>query len=239
MAAVLACGPGAVLSHRSAAALHGLRRTDQANIDITVPSRSTRTHVGIDLHRSTTLTPVDVTPLNGIPCTTIARTFLDLAGVLARRPVERALDQAEVAGVLNLRALEEQLDRNRMHPGTRPLRSILREHHIGRTATWSELEERFLMVLRERGLPEPEVNAWIVLDDGKPAVRVDFVWRDERVVVETDGRGFHQTSQAFENDRRRDQRLTVAGWRVIRVTWRQLVGEPEAVVRTLAALLQL
>src|SRR5205085_12535471 len=85
MAAVLACGPGAVLSHRTAAALHELRPTQRANIDVTVPSRSRRRHPGIDIHRSTTLTAADITIVNGIPCTTVARTMFDLAEVVNRR----------------------------------------------------------------------------------------------------------------------------------------------------------
>ena len=96
MAAVLACGPGAVLSHRTAAALHALRGTDRANIDVTVSTRSARRRDGIDLHRCTTLSPADVTVVNGIPCTSVARALLDLAAVLPRRPVERAFDQAEI-----------------------------------------------------------------------------------------------------------------------------------------------
>ncbi len=96
MAAVLACGPGAVLSHRSAAALHELRPTERSGIDVTVPGRSARRHPGIDVHRSTTLTPADVTLVSNIPVTTIARTILDLTGVVPERQAERVLDQAEI-----------------------------------------------------------------------------------------------------------------------------------------------
>jgi very-short-patch-repair endonuclease len=222
MAAVLACGPGAVLSHRDAAALHGLRPTARTKLDVTIPRRSALKRSGIDVHRSTTLAPNDITIVNRIPCTTIARTCLDIAGVLARRPVERALDQADAMGVFDLRAMTDQLARNANHPGAPRLRSILEEHYIGSTLTQSELEEAFLALCRRLRLPLPRVNEWVDLGDGEPMIWADFVWREQRVIVETDGGRFHGTRQAKEKDPRRDQRATVAGWRPIRTTWSQV-----------------
>jgi hypothetical protein len=139
--------------------------------------------------------------------------------------------------VFDLRALKDQLDRNPARPGGAVVRAVLAEHYIGSTATWSELEERFLGLVRKAGLPQPEVNAWVTLPDGPPAIRADFVWRAERVLLEADGHKTHRTRQAFENDRRRDQRATVAGWRPVRTTWRQLERAPEQVVETVAALM--
>jgi hypothetical protein len=237
MAAVLACGDNAVLSHRSAAALHELRAFGGAKIDITVRTRSWRKQPGITVHRSTALTPADVTVVNNIPCTTVARTMFDLAEVIQRRPLERTFDQAEIIEVFDLRALEDQIDRNRTRPAARVVRAVLAEHYIGSTATWSELEERFLGLVRKAGLPQPEVNAWATLRDGPPAIRADFVWRAERVLLEADGHRTHGTRQAFENDRRRDQRASVAGWRPVRTTWRQLEQAPQEVVETVAALM--
>jgi hypothetical protein len=237
MAAVLACGPGAVLSHRSAAALHELRATDRAAIDVTVPGRTCRKHSGIDLHRSRTLTPEDTTEVDRIPCTTVARTQLDLADVVNRRALERAYDQAEILERFDLRALHDQLARNGGRRALAVVRAILDEHYSGTTATWSELEERFLALIRSAGAPTPEVNAWVAPDDGEPAIRVDFIWRASGLIVETDGRRFHNTRRAFETDRRRDQRLTLAGWRVVRVTWGQLTREPERVAELMIALL--
>ncbi len=240
MAAVLACGPGAALSHRSAAALHELRATERAGVDVTVPSRSPRKHPGIDVHRSTTLAEADTTHVNGIRCTTIARTQIDLADVVNDRAVERAYDQAEILEAFDLRALEDQLARNRCRRATPRVRAILERHRVGATATWSELEERLLALCRASGLADPEANAWIAPDDGEPAIHVDFLWRAEpRLVVETDGRRYHATRRAFESDRRRDQRLTLAGWRVVRITWRQLIQAPEQVTTMLRALLEL
>ncbi len=239
MAAVLACGPGAVLSHRSAAALLGLRPAGGARIDVTVPARSAREHAGIALHRSPTLTPADTTMEKNIPCTTVARTQLDLAEVINRRGVERALDQAEILRVFDLRALDDQLARNPTRSGAARLRSVLAEHYVGSTATWSDFEERFLAFTRAAGLPQPEVNYWIVLDDGGPPIRADFAWPAHRVIVETDGRGTHGTRQAFERDRRKDLRLSAARWRPARVTSRCLDEEPRLVEATARALLGL
>jgi Protein of unknown function (DUF559) len=237
LAAVLACGPGAVLSHRSAAALHGMRRYGGARIDVTIPTRTERKRPGIDVHRSTTLTPADVTIVENIPCTSVARTLFDLAEVINRRGLERSFDQAEVLEVFDLRAIEDQLARNPTRPAARVVRAVLDEHYIGSTVTWSELEERFLRLCRDYGLPQPEVNAWVVLPDGG-AIRGDFVWRAERIIVETDGRQFHGTRQAFERDRRRDQRTMVARWQPVRTTRRQLERSPEEVVETVLALMK-
>jgi predicted transcriptional regulator of viral defense system len=237
LAAVLACGQGAVLSHRSAAALHELRADKRARIEVTTPGRAARSHAGVDVHRSSTLTAADATVVSGIPVTTVARTQLDMAEVIGRRGLERVFDQAEILEVFDLRALESQLERNRYRPCAGVVRVVLDEHYAGRTPTWSELEERFLTLTRGGGLPDPEVNTWIATDEREPAVRVDFLWRRERLIVETDGHRTHRTRQAFERDRRRDQRLVLAGWRVIRVTWRQLTREPMQVADTLARLL--
>ena len=226
MAAVLACGDGAVLSHRTAADLLGLRPTNRAKIEVTVPCRSGRRHKGIEIHRSVTLSPADITTERGIPCTTIARTTLDLASVSPRRVVERSLDQADAMQVFDLLALNDQLARNPRHPGAPLLRSVLSEHYIGSTPTESELEEAFLTLTRRLGLPDPTLQRWIDLGDGGPMIRGDFVWYEERVIVETDGHRYHGTRQARERDPLRDQRAMLAGWRPVRTTWRQVMRRP-------------
>jgi predicted transcriptional regulator of viral defense system len=237
MAAVLACGADAVLSHRSAARLHELRNWGYTKIEVTVPRRSHRRHPGVAVHRSTTLTPADVTRVNNIPVTTVARTLLDLGDVIDQRQLERSFDQAEAAEALDLRAIEDQLARNATRAGAKRVRKVLNEHYIGKTPTWSELEEALLAITRPLGIPDPECNAFITLDDGEPAIRVDFVWREERIVIEADSRKWHDTRQRFETDRRRDQRLTVAGWTVIRTTWRQLKYRPHELRAVLVKLL--
>lgn len=237
MAAVLACGEGAVLSHRSAAALHGLHQAGGTKIDVTVPTRSRHRHAGIALHRSITLAATDVTIVNHIPCTTVARTLFDLATVLPRRRVERAFDQAEILEVFDLRAIQNQLERNRRRRGAATIQAILAEHYIGSTLTRSELEEAMLALSCATGLPPPEVNVWLDLADGEPPIQVDFMWRAQRLIVETDGGQYHRTHQAFERDRRRDQRLMMAGWRPIRTTWRQVKWRPQELQATILALL--
>lgn len=238
MAAVLACGPTAVLSHRSAGALLGLRPTDRANFDITVPSRVRRRQPGIDIHTSTTLTAADVTSVENIPCTTVSRTLLDLADVISPRALERALDQAEILGVLDLRKLRDQIERNPTRPAARLLQTIIDDVYTGRTPTWNDFEEAFFALCRSRGIRQPEVNQFVDPGDGEPAIRVDFLWRAERLIVETDGHGTHRTRQAFERDRRNDQRLTLAGWRTIRVTWRQVKDEADRIGTTVETLLR-
>ena len=237
MAAVLAAGPGAALSHRSAADLAELRATDRRRIDVIVPREHAARIAGVAVHRSRTLTPADITTVDGIPCTTVARTLLDLAAVTPRRSTERAIEQAEVQGVLDYRATVAQLERNRSTRGAKRLRAALADH-AGDAPTESELEERFLALCRQAGLPLPERQVHINPDDGEPALRVDFAWRAQRLVVETDGGKYHRTRAKFESDRRKDQRLALAGWRVLRITWRQLIDEPARIVETIRKLLR-
>jgi hypothetical protein len=237
MAAVLACGPGAVLSHRSAAVLHELRDRGHTKIEVTVPKRATRAHPGVAVHRSTTLTEADVTVVNNIPCTDVHRTLLDLAEVVDQRQLERAFDQAEIAEVLDLRAINDQLARNPTRPGAKACKLVLATHYIGKTPTRNENEELLLSITRPLGIPDPECNAVIVLPDGGPPIRPDFVWRDQRIIVEADSRKWHGSRQRMEIDRRRDQRLIAAGWRVIRTTWRQMRYHPEELRETLLRLL--
>jgi len=181
MAAVLACGPGAVLSHRSAARLQELRNWGYTRIEVTVPRRSRRAHEGVRVHCSTTLSEADITEVNGIPVTTVSRTLFDLAEVVTQRQLERAFDQAEILEALDLNAINDQLARNSTRPGARKVRKVLAEHYIGGTATWSENEELLLSITRPLGIPDPATNQFIVLDDGGPAIRADFVWWEQKV----------------------------------------------------------
>jgi predicted transcriptional regulator of viral defense system len=235
MAAVLACGPGAALSHRSGGLLLDLAPSERSRIDVTIPRRSGRAHRGIQVHRSTTLTEADVDIVNAIPCTTVARTLFDMADVLRRRPLERAFDQAEAMGVFNLLAIEDQIERNPTRAAAGKVRALLDEHYVGSSVTDSEFEEVLLALLRAAGLPVPSTRYYVVLDDGEPAIRRDFVWPQARLNVETDGKKFHRTAQAFERDRYNDQRMIAAGWRVIRITWKQLERDPHRMVALIAA----
>jgi very-short-patch-repair endonuclease len=235
MGAVLACGPDALLSHRSAAALHGLLPTSQSAIDVTVPRRVGISRPGISVHRPTCVVFVDRATARGIPCTSVARTLLDLAAVAPRGVLEKACDQAEVTRVLDWSAIHELVSRARGRRGVRNLRAILARAGSG-DVTRSELERRFIALCRHEGLPHPAVNEWLTV--GGEEMQVDFLWRDERVIVETDGYATHGTRQAFRRDRRRDRMLALAGWRVARFTWEEVTEEPThvtAVVRKLLA----
>jgi very-short-patch-repair endonuclease len=234
MAAVLACGEGAVLSHRSAAELCGLHRFDRPTIDVTTARRTGRGRKGIDAHAARELRKVEVAAISAIPCTTVSRTLLDLAEVVNRRILERAIDQAEILRVFDLRALEEVLSRADGRRGGAVLRSIL-EEYAEPAITESELEERVLALLARFGIYRPLVNQWITLQGG--AVRVDFLWRREKFVLEADGRHVHGSRRSFEQDRGRDQRLMLAGYRVMRCTWRQITNDPDVVAERVSKLL--
>ena len=230
LAAVLACGPGAVLSHRSAAAHWGLLATTQTRIDVTAP-RSREGVPGIRLHRSRSLDAQDTTSHEGIPITTLARTLLDLAATVQSHRLERALAQAERLQLYDHRAITSVMARSNGHRGKGALaRATAGEPKLTR----SELEARFLKLVRQAGLPEPETNSSLDAPD-HPGLEPDFFWPAHRLVVETDGWESHGTKSAFRSDRRKDAALTSAGYRVMRFTYDDVVYEPDTVVTRLTA----
>ena len=232
-AALLACGRAAVLSHRSAADLWGLRPSNARWTDVTIASRAGRRHrERIRLHRGP-LPPTEVTHHRTFPVTTPARTLLDLAALITPRALERALDEAERLGLFDEAAIAFVLDANRRRPGRARLAAVLAVHRPGSTRTRSTLEERFLAFCRHHGLPKPQVNVPI------GPYTADFLWPGQRLIVETDGRAAHRTAHAFEHDRARDAQLAVAGYRVVRYTARRLVRESRTVARELRSLLQI
>jgi hypothetical protein len=239
MAAVLACGQGSVVSHRTAAKLHGLLDYQGTKRDVTVPGRRSRKPgPPVVVHRSRTLTPNDTTVVENIPRTTVARTLLDLAEVLDRRRHERAFDQAEIQQVLDMAAIEDQLSRNSTRTAAGKTRALLAEHYPGSTPTESQLEEAFLALCRRADLPPPELQQWINLPDGGNPIRADFLWREERVIVETDGERVHGTRQRRRSDRRKDQRLTVYGFRPVRTDPQQVFRRPGELEARLKALIR-
>ncbi len=229
MAAVLAGGPGAVLSHRSAAALWNIRPTARVRIDVTV-GRNRRPRRGIEFHR-TELPQDEKTTHEGIPVTTVARTLVDLAATLDRARLEKALTQAEIQRLHTGLPLNAAVQRHATRPGVTKLAAAIDNTRWTENITRSELEDRFLAFLDDAGIKRPETNAII------EGLEVDCVWRDKKVIVELDGRGTHGTRQAFERDRERDRLLQAAGWPVIRITWAQLHLQPAAVRRDLRKLL--
>jgi very-short-patch-repair endonuclease len=234
MAAVLACGEGSIVSHHSSAALLRLlgHPGDAAPVDITVVGKDRGRRPGIRVHRVSRLEPEDRTIVRGIPVTSAARTIFDLAAVIAQRELEQVVAQADRLGLIERAVMVSLLDRRVGQRGMRMLRALL-EAADGPAFTRSVAEERFLALVRSAQLPAPAVNARI------GGIEVDFLWLANRLAVEIDGFAYHSSQRRFENDRLRDAQLAARGFRVIRVTWRQLDTEPMATVARIAQALAL
>jgi very-short-patch-repair endonuclease len=233
LAAVIACGPDALLSHRPAGQLWGLLSRSAVTPGVTRPG-SFRARPGIAIHRSA-VPPDEAGVLRGIPVTSLSRTLLDLAAVLPKRGVERALNEAEVRGLTDSLSLPDLLARYPRRRGAATLRALLAARTPG-GITRNDFEERFVAFLDGHGLPRPRFNATLPIR-GR-LLEVDCMWREERLIVELDGRATHGTDRAFESDRRRDRLLVAEGWRATRVTWRQLRDEPGEIAADLRGLLR-
>jgi hypothetical protein len=209
MAAVLAGGPGAVLSHRAAAALWGIRRTAHS-LEITCARHLQRP--GVRTYRAD-LPADEVTLHEAIPVTSPARTLFDLAGVVSLEQLRRAVNEAEIRRLWDAISLADLLDRHPRRPGAAAVRAVIATPGAG--VTRSELEELFLGLVHGARLLRPKTNValWIA---GR-VIEVDCLWREQRVIVELDGYETHRTRAAYENDRARDRMLTAAGWHVMRV----------------------
>jgi hypothetical protein len=215
MAAVLACGEGAALSHFSAAVVWGLLGAEGHPVHVTAEMR--RRCRGIVVHQAP-LQGERVRRL-GIVVTTPARTIVDLADVVSRRRIlERAIDESEY-----LRLDWSGAAPRRGRRGSGLLSSVLAVHTPGTTGTLSELEEMFLALCDRSGFPRPEVNCCI------EGYLCDFVWREQRLIVETDGEQAHGTARARERDAVRDAELQLAGWMVMRVSYVRLLNDPDGV----------
>jgi very-short-patch-repair endonuclease len=229
MAAVLACGPDAVLSDLSAGALWGLVSREvprDAPIEVTVPHATTRRHSGIRLHRRE-LHPSDSAEKLSIPVTGAVRTLLDLACRLRSNQLEAAVNEADKLDLGDPESLRGALDHYRGQAGVARLRRLLDSRTF--TLTDSELERRFLPLARPAGLPPPLTRQWV------NGFVVDFFWPDLGLVVETDGLRYHRTPAQQARDRLRDQRHTAAGLTALRFTHAQVTYEPQHVVTTLRA----
>jgi len=225
LAAVFACGPGAVLSHRSAAQLWEVRQSSAGLIDVTVPSRNGRIRrAGIRIHRSGRLTAGEVTAMRSIRVTTLARTLLDLADVLHPQALRRTITEAEYRDRFDLTSLIAVVQNNPGRRGKQLMRAVEAAGH----RTRSPLENRFLSFLERFGVEEPETGAWL---EGYEA---DFLWRRVGLVVELDGLKEHATRAALRGDRKRDRVLWRAGFRTMRLTDDALDAEEEEVLADLA-----
>lgn len=235
-AATLACGPGTVISHRSAAALLGLIDKGPVVIDVNAPGERGRRIDGIRFHRVRAPRGEEVGTVGGIPCTSPARTLVDLAGVSSTWTLRGAFERAAQRQCLDIVAIEAAAD-----PGRRGVRSLLALVDEWRSAApiakkgrlKSPLEAKVLPLLVRRNLPTPLLNAPIAIENGR--IEVDFLWPDHHLVVEADSRDFHSTPVAFERDRWRDRELMRAGYATLRVTHRQAEREAAAVADTIAA----
>lgn len=229
IAAVLAAGPDAVLSHRSAAQLWRLVSRSSHRSEVTRPTYL-RSHPFICAHRS--LLPDDErTVVDGISVTTVPRTVLDFAALASRRQVERVLNEVEVKGLTDRLSIPDLLARYPGRRGTAVLRDLLGEGAEAGGVTRNDFEEAFVPLLESHRLPRPRFNADVAV--AGRFFSADCLWQRERLIVELDSRAVHGTRKAFENDRERDRLLMVDGWRVMRVTWRQLRHQPSAIATDL------
>jgi very-short-patch-repair endonuclease len=231
MAAVLAHGDGAVLSHRSAGRLWRLLRGSGGQVEVTRRS-GWRAQAGVVAHRLP-LPPNETTRIDAIPVTGVSRTLLDLAAVLDRRQVERAMNEAEVLRLADPLSLPDLLERYPRRRGAAVLGAILADPAALSGPTRNEFEERFAALLDGHGVTRPRFNADLVVRGRH--FNVDCLWAEARLIVELDGGAVHRTSRAFEADRERDRVLAAEGWQVIRVTWRQLRRDADEVVADLRA----
>jgi len=227
LAAVLACGAGAALSHRSAAVLWDLRPSSRGVIDVTAALRGRVSPDGVRLHGTARLVPNEVTVRSGVPVTTVSRTLADLAAVLGHRDLERTFERAEALQMLDVRSVLASVH---CRPGAPAVRRILDAWEP--VVTRSELEAALLRLVVNSGLPRPEVNARV------GEFEVDLLWRAGRLVVEADSIGFHLTRAAMERDRRRDAVLARDGYRALRFTDRQVRRRPREVTTAIRAALQ-
>lgn len=226
MAAVLACGDGAVVSHSSAAALWRIGFESRSVIELSLPSPSRRRRPGLRIHRRPSLQECDTTAEYGIPVTSPIQTLVDLSLRLDRRGIERAINEADKYDLVHPPELRRALDERAGEPGVALLRQILDRRTF--RLTKEELERRFLPLARNAGLPVPLTGQWV------NEFEVDFYWPDLDLVVETDGLRYHRTPAEQARDRLRDQAHTAAGLTQLRFTHEQVRYEPEYVARILA-----
>jgi very-short-patch-repair endonuclease len=214
-AAVLACGPGAALSHSSAASLWGIGKRWDFPLEVTVPGD--RRRQGIRIHRCTTLTRKDIRRHLGIRVTSPARTVLEIAPRLTDQALARAVNDARLGRHLRLTDLDELLERTPHHPGARRLRPFADTRQAPTRSGW---EDKLTGFAERFDLPTPRINAHVA------GWEVDAVFDDERLIVELDGWETHQDRRSFETDRERDAATLAAGFATVRVTWDRFHNAP-------------
>jgi Transcriptional regulator, AbiEi antitoxin/Protein of unknown function (DUF559) len=231
LAAVLAGGPGAVLSHLAAAHHWGIRPSAATVTEVTTP-RKLRSRPGLRFHCSL-LPTEEVTTHDRIPLTTITRTLFDIAAIVSIHQLRRAVHEAEIRRLWDVLCLADLLERHPRRPGAPAVRELIASLEAGFTR--GALEERFLEFVDRYRLPRPATN--VTFHVGGTWIEADCVWHAQCLIVELDDHTTHRTRFAYERDRARDRALVAAGWRVIRLTWRHLRDEPDAVAADLRAAL--
>ncbi len=232
LAAVLAMGESALISHRSAVGLWRLGSAAVPGVDVTLVGSGRRSRAGIRVHRVADLPADERRMKDGIPVTSPARALLDFASQAPAWELEQAIAEAYVLELTTERKLRDILERHPRRAGAAALRAEL-ERDRGPALTRSEAERLMIALLREAGLPEPLTNHAVA------GFEADFCWPEHRLIVEVDGYLFHGHRRAFERDRKRDAAHTLAGYRVIRITWRQLTEDRVAVAVMVARALEL
>ncbi len=223
-AALLAVGPGAVLGHRSAAALWGLARSEPGEVHVIVVGRWPKARDGVRIHRVAALGSRDVSWVHDLRATAPPRSVIDLAAEASLPEIEHALSEGRAQKVITDAKLEAALARvPRTHRGAAKVRALLR-HQTGRVITRSQRERRLLELLEAAGLPKPRVNQRLY------GYVPDFYWPEHKLILEFDGYRTHGSRSKFESDRKRDQTFAAAGILTLRATWLQLEHEAVALV---------
>ena len=238
LAAVLTCDEGTVLSHGSAAELLGLWDKRLPVMHVIPPDWSGRKIDGIRWHRVRLPDADEVEVRDGIRCTTVARTLVDMAGWTGWGSMRRLVEQAAILRQLDVEEIDRilSLGRRRGAPRLRAILAPWRQTQEPQPVLRSPLEARLLPRLIEEGLPAPRCNVKLQLDGRQ--LEVDLFWEKQRLAIETDGEETHGTPVAFQRDRWRDQLLVAAGYRTAHITWAQVRDEPDAVVNRIARMLK-
>lgn len=232
MAAVLAFGPDAVLSHRSAGQLWGLLPRSSITPEVTRPGRASRPH--LIAHRGMLLRD-EVVRVRGIPVTSVPRTMLDLAATRKEREVERAWNEMEFRGFRDRLSVPDLLERHPRRKGSLLLLRLAEGKVLPVGITRNDLEEAFLALIDRYELPRPRMNVHFPIRER--FYEIDCLWEDRRVAIELDGGAAHRTRKSFDDDRERDRILTAEGYTTARVTWHHIQNTPDQLAADLQRIL--
>lgn len=232
-AAVLACGRGSLLAGRAAGALQGICPVSGGRIEVVSPCQVRRRHAGIEAHACSNLLPRDRTACDLIPCTSVARTLLQLAASGSEDATARAVEQAEIRRLFDLHQIEDVLERNRGHRGVKRLSAAVRAIGCSGPGSRDVFEARFHALTPRLSLPPPQRNVWIELP-GAVWHELDFYWPALGLAVELDGLDTHGTRSGRRKDRSKDRRVAAVGIQVIRFIWEDL-DDPSAVIAEVEA----